>query len=86
METCRLTSYPDLEWALQRVRDGHTVLVMVPRPRAALRDTIRHLDKMHQYMAEARHEARVSGIRHARVRRYRPRRYVSQFTLSPFAP
>lgn len=83
METCRLTSYPDLEWALQRVRDGHTVLVMVPRPRAALRDTIRHLEKMQQYMLEARHDAMVSGVRVAQIRRFRPRRYVSQFTLSP---
>lgn len=83
METCRLTSYADLEWALHQVRSGRSVLVVVPRPHGSRRAIVRHLDKMQQYMAEARHEAVVSAVRHAQVRRYRPRRYVSQFTLSP---
>lgn len=85
METCRLTTYTDLEWALQQVRGGRSVLVVVPRPETSRRETARHLEKMQAYMAEARHEAIISGVRHAQVRRYRLRRYVSQFTLSPLA-
>lgn len=83
METCRLTGYPDLEWALQQVRMGHSVLVLIPRPRAGRREVVRHLNQMQSYMAEAQHEAVVSGVRHAQIRRFRPGQYVSQFTLSP---
>lgn len=83
METCRLTSYGDLEWALQQVQSGHTVLVVVPRPHASRREAARHLDKMHEYMIEARHDALVSGVRYGKVRRFLPGQYVSQFTLSP---
>lgn len=83
METCRLTTYADLEWALQQVRSGRTVLVVVPRPNGSRRECSRHLQKMQEYMAEARHEALVSGVRRAQARRFRPGLYVSQFTLSP---
>ena len=83
METCRLTGYADLEWALQQVRNGQSVLVMVPRPDVGRREVVRHLNRMKAYMSEAQHEAVISGVRHAQIRRYRPGQYVSQFTLSP---
>lgn len=38
---------------------------------------------MQKYMAEARSDALVSGVRYGQVRRFLPGRYVSQFTLSP---